>query len=202
MTIATRTTRLRRAALAAAAASAIIVGLSACVTVNPGGGTGMPMGDLPEGVNTADVAFVQMMIPHHERAVEMSDLLLEKEGIDPEVVELATAIKQAQGPEIELMKSWLDDWGVPSMMSGGGMDGMNMGSGGGMDDADMDALADAEGADASRLFLESMSEHHAGAVDMAENVLDDGESKQVADLARDIIETQQAEIEIMRELLG
>ena len=30
-----------------------------------------------------------MMIPHHEQAIEMSDLILAKDGVDPQVVELA-----------------------------------------------------------------------------------------------------------------
>jgi uncharacterized protein (DUF305 family) len=35
--------------------------------------------------NEADVMFVQMMIPHHEQAVDMSDMVLSKSGINPEV---------------------------------------------------------------------------------------------------------------------
>ena len=35
--------------------------------------------------NQADVMFALMMIPHHNQAIEMSDILLAKEGIDPEV---------------------------------------------------------------------------------------------------------------------
>ncbi|WP_234714477.1 DUF305 domain-containing protein, partial [Mycobacterium tuberculosis] len=56
--------------------------------------------------------FVTMMIPHHEQAIEMSDILLAKDGADPRVVELAEQIKAAQGPEIDKMLGWLEDWGV------------------------------------------------------------------------------------------
>ncbi len=41
-------------------------------------------------VNDADEMFVQMMRPHHEQAIEMSDMLLAKTGISPEVTALAT----------------------------------------------------------------------------------------------------------------
>ena len=73
--------------------------------------------------NEADEMFVTMMIPHHEQAIEMADMLLAKDGADARVVELAEQIKAAQGPEIDKMLGWLEDWGVeydPDSM--GGMD--------------------------------------------------------------------------------
>ena len=56
--------------------------------------------------NEADVMFVQMMIPHHEQAVDMSDMVLSKSGINPEVQALAKQIKAAQQPEIDMMNAW------------------------------------------------------------------------------------------------
>ena len=74
-----------------------------------------------EAHNQADVMFAQHMIPHHQQAIEMSDMVLAKQGIDPRVVDLANKIKAAQGPEIQQMQSWLNQWGVPTMP---GMSGM------------------------------------------------------------------------------
>ena len=55
--------------------------------------------------NDADVMFAQMMIPHHEQAIEMSDIALDPTvGAGERVRELATQIKNAQDPEITLMK--------------------------------------------------------------------------------------------------
>jgi uncharacterized protein (DUF305 family) len=68
-----------------------------------------------EAHNDADVMFAQHMIPHHQQAVEMSDMLLAKQGIDPRVTQLANQIKGAQGPEIEQMQGWLKQWGSPAM---------------------------------------------------------------------------------------
>ncbi|WP_308813086.1 DUF305 domain-containing protein [Arthrobacter sp. PAMC25284] len=48
--------------------------------------------------NAADTMFVQGMIPHHSQAVEMSDIILQKQDIDPQVTELANKIKAAQAP--------------------------------------------------------------------------------------------------------
>lgn len=152
--------------------------------------------------NMADEMFTVMMIPHHEQAIEMSDVLLAKEDVDPAVADLAQRIKDAQGPEIELMKGWLAARGasMPSEdmgdMSHGGMDdGM-------MSHDDMTALEDADGATASRLFLEQMIEHHDGAIEMAQSVLKNGKSPDVRTLAEEIIATQQSEITEMRQLLG
>lgn len=162
----------------------------------PGGGMGGR--DLPADVNAADVMFVEMMIPHHEQAIEMADLVLDTPGIDPAVIDLATEIKAAQGPEIEQMERWLDDWGMPSMSGGhgghGGMDGM-------LSDEELQRLADAEGDEATRLFLEGMIEHHEGAIDMADDVIDDGDNADVRRLAEIIITAQQAEIDLMGDLL-
>ncbi|PRC45882.1 DUF305 domain-containing protein, partial [Mycobacterium sp. ITM-2017-0098] len=68
--------------------------------------------------NMADVMFSQMMIPHHQQAIEMSDMLFGKQGIDPEITAMAEQIKNAQGPEIEQMKTWLQEWGTPPMADG------------------------------------------------------------------------------------
>lgn len=183
-----------RALATGAFALITVMGLAACSTAAE------PSEE--SGANMADVMFVQMMIPHHEGAIEMSDVLLAKSGIDPDVVAMAEQIKAAQGPEIEQMEAWLDDWGMPQMNDG--MDGMDHGGMGGMDgmtDEDMQALEDASGPEAGDLFLEQMIVHHEGAIDMAEQVLDDGEHPEVRELAESIISSQAAEIEQMRSML-
>ncbi|MBJ7466296.1 MAG: DUF305 domain-containing protein, partial [Mycolicibacterium sp.] len=167
--------------------------------------------------------FAQGMIPHHEQAIEMSDMLLGKQGVDPAVVSLADKIKGAQAPEIETMQGWLQQWGVPAApaTSGAGMPGHNMpghdmsggggmgdmpGMGGGghgmMSDADMAALQNAQGADAGRLFLEQMIEHHEGAIVMAQQEIDNGQFPAALDMARSIVSSQQAEIDEMQTLLA
>lgn len=162
--------------------------------------------------NSADETFVTMMIPHHQQAVEMADIVLDKEGVDPRVTELAQQVKEAQGPEIERMLSWLDDWGVEYDPSSGSMDGMEGMEGmdhGSMDGSmdgmmtpdDMSALENADGAGASRLFLEQMIVHHVGAVDMARAALEDGQHPDVLELAQQVVDDQTSEINAMEELL-
>ncbi|WP_335622232.1 DUF305 domain-containing protein [Agromyces aureus] len=149
--------------------------------------------------NDADVAFAMSMIVHHQQAIEMSDVLLEKDDVDPDVAELAQTIKDAQQPEIDAMTQWLDDWGQP--MDPTGMDGMDhdemM-----MSEDDMAALESATGEEASTLFLEQMIIHHEGAIDMAETQVTEGQNPDAITLAEKIIDDQTAEIQQMRDLLG
>jgi uncharacterized protein (DUF305 family) len=148
--------------------------------------------------NDPDVAFALMMVPHHEQAVRMAALLLDKEGISPEVAQVAEAIKAAQAPELDTLNSWIDAWGYRDAVAG--MEGMD--HGGMASDAAMAALAAATGTDASRLFLEAMIEHHRGAVDMAEQEISDGENADAVALANTIVTGQTAEVAAMQVLLN
>ena len=138
-----------------------------------------------------DLMFAEMMIPHHEQAIEMSDLALTNSQ-DSEVLALATQIKNAQAPEIDQMKSW----GGTSMGSHAGhmMDGM-------LTDEEMRALSAATGKEFDRLFLEGMIKHHEGAIDMAEMVVE-STNQEVSTLANAIITAQKEEIARMKELLS
>ena len=157
--------------------------------------------------NEADVMFAHHMIPHHQQAIEMSDIVLAKRGIDPRVTELATAIKAAQGPEIAQRTGWLEQWGnppMPPMDAGEGHGGHDMGGMSGMgmmSDEQMSALKNAEGVEASRLFLTGMITHHQGAIDMAQDEIERGKFPPAIELARAIVKTQQQEIDTMKGLL-
>lgn len=155
---------------------------------------------IANGAAAADAMFAQMMIPHHEQAVVMAELA-ETRASDPLIVELATEIKGAQQPEIDLMTSWLEEWGVPVMS---GMDAMGAHGGHGMSgmltDEQLAALEASNGAEFDRLFAEYMIAHHEGAIDMAQEVTVSDDPR-VVKLANDIIEAQQAEIAQMQAFL-
>lgn len=191
-----------RVALTALAAL-IALALAACAS--DGGSTAaMDHGDHDDrsqaaAANDADIAFTAGMIPHHEQAIEMSDIVLGKDGIDPRVGELAERIKTAQGPEIDRLQGWLRDWGAEHAGHGGDHAGHGDGT---MTEEDLAALRDASGADASRLFLEQMIAHHEGAVQMAETQIAEGGNADAIALAREIASAQAAEIQQMRDLLA
>ena len=141
--------------------------------------------------SSQEIMFAEMMIPHHEQAIEMSELALSN-TTNPNVLALAEQISGAQEPEIELMKSWP---GVDSMgHAGHTMAGM-------LDENEMEMLRDSRGADFDRLFLEGMIKHHEGAIEMAEMIIDSANSE-VAKLGSSIIASQEAEIKAMKALLG
>jgi len=152
--------------------------------------------------NDADVTFVQGMIPHHQGALAMAQLA-DGRATDPRAVDLADRIEAAQAPEIETMTGWLEEWGEP--LPEEDMGGMDHGSGGmdmeGMSEEDMTALDSSSGAEFDRMFLEMMIPHHQGAVDMAETEIADGSNPDAVDMAREIVESQTAEIEEMQTLL-
>lgn len=158
----------------------------------------------PASHNEADVTFAQGMIPHHEQAIEMSDVLLAKKDINPQVLSLAGDIKKAQAPEIETMRGWLTQWGAPATGTMPGMPGHDMpgmSHDGMMSAADMTALQNAQGGEAARLFLTQMIRHHEGAVAMAQQEISAGQFPAAKELARNIVSSQQQEITTMRNLL-
>ncbi|MBW9111547.1 DUF305 domain-containing protein [Microbacterium trichothecenolyticum] len=197
-----------RTAATAALALATVLTLAGCASSGgsdsgsmPGmdhGSTRMPSASSSASAdfNGADVMFAAMMIPHHEQAVEMADVILAKEGIDEQVVTLAEDIKAAQQPEIDQMEGWLEEWGT-------GMPDMDdMGHGGGMmGDDDMTALQGATATEASRLFLEQMITHHEGAIEMAQDEINNGQNADAIEMAQNIVDSQTAEIAIMQDLL-
>ena len=154
--------------------------------------------------NDADVMFAQMMIPHHQQAVEMSEMLLAKDDVPAEVAAFAQKVIDAQGPEIERMNAMLTAWGQDPVDTDGmdGMEGMDHGGMSGMmSEEDMTALDQAQGTEAARLYLEQMTAHHKGAVDMAKDEAKDGQNPQAVQLAEQVIADQEAEITEMQQML-
>ena len=152
--------------------------------------------------NDADVTFAEQMIPHHEQAVEMATMAQEQAS-STEVKQLAAKIEAAQGPEIDTMTGWLEDWGqeAPSD-SMGGMDDSGSDMSGMMSDAEMESMGAATGAEFDQMFLTMMIEHHTGAIEMAKTEQQAGENPDAIALAEKIEADQTAEIAQMEDLLG
>ncbi|MGX1769916.1 DUF305 domain-containing protein [Dietzia sp. 111N12-1] len=203
-----------------AAAAAVLLGLSACTsdetdtasetttaveTTATSGSSTTEQAEESAQHSEADVMFAQMMIPHHEQAIEMSDIILSKDDVPADVTSLAEEIKAAQGPEIAQLTDWLEQWGEPTQP-----EGMDMDMGGDHDMAQMEGmlsdeelqqLSDAPGPEAAELFLNQMIAHHEGAVAMAEDQVENGTYPPAVDLAQTIIDTQQQEIDTMQQML-
>jgi uncharacterized protein (DUF305 family) len=145
------------------------------------------------GFSGADIMFAQMMIPHHQQAVDMGTLA-ETRAMNPKVQELAASIKREQAPEILQMTSWLKKANAPLEM------GHQMGMGGMMTEEQMAALEKASGTEFDKLYLAGMIAHHEGAIHMAQMVVDSNNTEAKA-LAEAIISSQTKQISHMRSLL-
>ena len=173
-------------------------------------------------MTSLDQHFIEMMIPHHQGAIEMADLAISS-AKRPEVKKLAEAIKQDQTREMQQMQTWYKQWygkAVPATpMAGMGMTGMNqgtgqtpnsgtMGTGQGMTnmgmrrdmmgmEMDLEALKNAP--DFDREFIRQMIPHHQMAVMMAQMVSNSSTHPEISTLAESITKSQSAEIQQMRQ---
>lgn len=174
----------------------------------------------------ADVDFMTAMIAHHAQALIMSRLAPENDA-NRSVQTLAARIINAQGDEIELMQNWLRDRGqpVPEVH----IDGLNLmihgldenshdthghhshhamhghhDMPGMLSQEQLEELAEANGEEFDRKFLEFMIEHHKGAVLMVDELFSaDGAAldREAFDLASGINAEQVTEIDRMRLML-
>jgi uncharacterized protein (DUF305 family) len=175
---------MRRIVLALVAA----ILLAAC---NQGGGE-QGSGSATSAPNDADVTFTQNMIPHHQQAIEMAKLV-DAHTKRQQLRTLADSIIVSQGQEITLMQGWLKSWGKPATPEG--MDHGAMQMPGMMSEPDMQQLRVTNGDDFDLLFMDMMTGHHEGAIEMANTELRDGSLPEVKRLAQQVIDAQQGEID-------
>ena len=148
-----------------------------------------------ENLSADDAMFLQMMIPHHQQAVIISEYALTNSK-NEQILKLAQQIKSDQSNEITQMKQWLtnDGLGTDPGHSMAGMAGM-------LSDSQLNTLKTVKGVGFDRLFLENMIEHHLGALQMVVMI----ENSRVAvlrDFAVAITTAQQSEIKQMQKILG
>ena len=171
--------------------------LSACtvnITLPPNLSSGM-VGSDRNGVDEVEM-FAEMMIPHHQQAIDMSELALERSS-NPQIRDLSQRIIDGQTREIDLMSEWLPEGRRDVDMPLMGMSGM----GGMASEEEMAELNTLSGEDFDRLFLTLMITHHEGALHMV-HMIDDSDRDEVAQLAQDITRVQTEEIDEMTRLLG
>ncbi|MEQ1699603.1 MAG: DUF305 domain-containing protein [Ilumatobacteraceae bacterium] len=188
-------------------ALALTATLAACGSDDSSSADTTPATEAPGGsaatveLNAADIEFAQGMIAHHEQAIEMAEIALDPNiGASPEVIDLATRIKGAQDPEVELMTGWLTAAGEPVAMDAS--EGHDMSSMDGMMTAEqMDAMSAMTGTEFDQMWLEMMIAHHEGAITQSETVKANGSNADVHALADQIITAQQGEITEMQALL-
>jgi uncharacterized protein (DUF305 family) len=151
-----------------------------------------------------DIQFLQGMIPHHAQAKEMS-ALAESRTNNEAILAVAARITLSQDDEIAMMQDWLDDRGLEVTAEDAHHQSGFMRMAGMLTDEEMAALAAARGSEFDRLYLESMIQHHQGALDMVEDLLDQRGSVQdplLYEFTSDVTSDQTSEIERMVTLLA
>ncbi|MBL4618056.1 MAG: DUF305 domain-containing protein [Robiginitomaculum sp.] len=151
-----------------------------------------------------DATFMRDMIPHHNQAVQMAELVAERTNHE-EVIDIAGRITVSQADEINFMETWLREReeDVPkvdahdAMHTSHSMAGMAT-------PQQMAELAQVEGVDFDKMFLTLMITHHEGAVTMVKELLKKRGSAYdpvLFDFVNDVTNDQNAEIKRMHELL-
>ena len=151
-----------------------------------------------------DIQFLRGMIPHHSQAKEMSALAQDRTN-NTTVLAVAARITLSQDDEISMMQGWLVDQGLDAPAEDvhhqPGFERMK----GMLSDEQMEELAAASGPEFNRLYLEYMIDHHQGALDMVEMLLDQRGSVQdplLYEFTSDLTSDQTSEIERMDLLLA
>ena len=142
----------------------------------------------------ADIMFLQMMIPHHQQAIDISNLAM-KTSKDAELLALAKIIARDQAAEITKMKAWLADAGA-GMDAGHSMDGM----GGMLSGAELSALNAEMGTKFDILWLKGMTGHHDGAIHMT-TMINDARNKEIKTFGNNVVKDQSAQITQMEAML-
>ncbi|MFC8828801.1 DUF305 domain-containing protein [Streptomyces sp. NPDC057137] len=225
MLIRTRSPRVLRPVVAAAAVAALLA-LGACDSGDDGkksetksGATGQVVApgkpgeksrtlspeeaakEIPDNTpNSSDFGYATMMIQHHSQALVMTELAPDRAG-SGQVKRLAERIAASQKPEIAAMEGWVKlNGGEEKAEKEGGHEHGAMTMPGMATEAQLAKLRAAKGKAFDDLFIGLMVTHHQGAVTMATEALSGGKNVQLEEMANDVIAQQTSEINRMRSL--
>lgn len=191
------------------------------------GATGLGAGHPePPAQDSVDVGFAQDMSVHHSQAVEMSAMALTN-AADPAVRTLAYDVITTQQSQWGTMQGWLAMWGRPLQAAGKPMTWMRTDEGnaetmpemtehasmpaesastaplmpGMATSSELATLRGATDAAFDTLYLQLLLRHHQGGLPMARYAAANASQQVVTTLARQIVDTQQAESATMQQLL-
>lgn len=186
-----------RSALAVVVALAVSISTGACHRSSPEP-EAQPSSVVADTGSPDDVAFLENMVVHHQQALELT-AMVPGQSNDPALVTLAEHIAAQQRVELQGCQAQLLQWEAP------GTDGKDTDTHdipGMVDEATVDKLRSLHGPDFDKLWLQSMISHHRGAIEMARNEMEHGQSREAISIARSLAARQQAEIDQMNQQLG
>ena len=152
-----------------------------------------------------DLMYIDMMIPHHESIIALAEVA-QHELTDPRLVSMAEDIIATQDAEIRDLRQRREEWyGDAPAVSTEMMHGMPGRSG---DMAAMEQQMSAEwqvqafcaAEDKDLAFIEQTIPHHQMAIDTSEAALEHAEHQEIRDIAQDVIDAQQVEIDQLESI--
>ena len=173
----------------------LALSLTACAGTGTKGSLHNHSSQAAGDLGSDDVMFLQMMIPHHQQAIDISDLALTKSA-DSELLALAKNIRDEQAAEIVTMKAWLDAAGADLEMDHSASHSMS----GMLSDAELAALDKASGKSFDVLWLKAMTGHHTGAIDMAA-MIENAKSAEIKSFGQGIVASQSAQNKAMAAMI-
>ncbi|MEU9203103.1 DUF305 domain-containing protein [Streptomyces sp. NPDC048332] len=221
------TRRVRWAAGSAVVLALLFAGAATVASARDGGDgqhASAPAAQVPAS-GSADAGFARDMAVHHQQAVEMSFIVRDRTD-DEDVRRFAYDIANTQANQRGMLLGWLDLWELPKAAAGqepmawmtagqhadhdmAGMPGMDSGyeahdgslMPGMATRTELDRLRRASGRQAEVLYLQLMTDHHRGGVDMARGCADLCTVKAEKRLARGMVEGQRSELVAMAGML-
>ena len=146
----------------------------------------------------ADVTFLEDMVIHHQQALELA-AMVPIQSSDSALRAFAEQNATQQRTELQGCQAQLLQWEVPGGHSGrdkpADIPGM-------VDQATIEKLRGLRGRAFETLWLQTMIAHHRGAIAMAQNEIEHGQSPEAISIAQSLVPFQQAEINQMNQLLG
>lgn len=153
------------------------------------------IGTSPNASSTPyDLQFLDTMSLHHQSAVDMAKMA-EKKTQNAVLKTFARKIVEDQEHEITQLKAWRDKWyaGQPQAIN------MEMpGMADSMKGMDMRKMEAASGKEFDLMFIDMMTPHHEGAVQMAREALTKAQHPEIKQFSAGVIKAQEAEVKQMQ----
>lgn len=140
--------------------------------------------------------FLDTMAMHHQMAIHMASLV-ESRAANQGLKDMAKKMMAEQEKEIAQLKGWKEQWyaGKPEAMN------MKMpGMPESMKGMSGDKLSSLKGEKFDRMFVDMMSQHHKGAIKMAQTAAPKLEHAEVKEFATKLVATQKKEVVHMAEM--
>ena len=134
--------------------------------------------------NSTDAAFASMMLPHHEGGVELGQMAATK-AQTPQIRALGRSIAASQSRQARTLRSMVRRFDTRAMTSPEARERNRI---------DMRRLRAATGVAFDRMWLDVISAHHMGAIQMGEMEARGGHNAAARSLARRIVSAQRREL--------